>query len=316
MFVGQGKVGKSATVRSMLGKPFSPEWDSTIGADVSESIISGSKWGDKKDKIDYASALAVKMMNRHKEMKYSSTKRMKESPVIVPLPNSSQTEMNNPEGNEGDQLQNKGLKRSSSVRNDQPKKSDKEDIIREYDEDLVLEAHERKNDLALSLWDFGGQEVFYTMHHIFLTKTGIYVLVFDSRELLDLATRAESKRYLLFWLRSINMHAPNASLLLIGTFCAEVQEELGTIDKILREISKQFSSQIITNESLVLFPIDNKEKLNIQELRKAIEFTARKEPALKQEVSIGWMAFLDELLSHKKSKSYLTLNGDVSHHSK
>ena len=36
------------------------------------------------------------------------------------------------------------------------------------------------------------------------------------------------------------------------------------------------------------------------------------DPAMKQEVSIRWMAFLDELLSHKKSRSYLTLNGDVS----
>mmetsp|Transcript_5464 Transcript_5464/g.7228 ORF Transcript_5464/g.7228 Transcript_5464/m.7228 type:complete len:623 (+) Transcript_5464:1359-3227(+) len=319
MFVGQGKAGKSATVRSILGKKFNEEWDSTVGADVSESVISGSKWGDSKDKIDFASALAVKMMNRHKEMKSSSPKRIEKSPVVAPLPSSSKTEMNNTETTKGDQLQNKGHKRNSSVKNDQPKKRPQEDIIREYDEELILEAHERKNDLALSLWDFGDQEVFYTMHHIFLTKTGIYVLVFDMRELLELVTREEAKKYLRFWLRSINMHAPQAPLLLVGTFCAEIQSEIRGVDrirgvdKILRELSKQFTSQIVANDNLVFFPIDNREKLNIQELRKAIEFTARNDRAMKQEVSIRWMAFLDELLSHKKSKSYLTMNGDVSH---
>mmetsp|Transcript_14462 Transcript_14462/g.16908 ORF Transcript_14462/g.16908 Transcript_14462/m.16908 type:complete len:416 (+) Transcript_14462:205-1452(+) len=151
------------------------------------------------------------------------------------------------------------------------------------------------------------------MHHIFLTQTGVYVLVFDTRELLDVETREEAQKYLLFWLRSINMHAPQAPLLLVGTFCAEIQDEMRRVDKILRKLSKHFCSQIVTNESLVFFPIDNKERLNIQELRKAIEHEARNDPAMKQEVSIRWMAFLDDLLSHKSSKSYLTMNGDVNH---
>lgn len=30
--------------------------------------------------------------------------------------------------------------------------------------------------LSFSIWDYGGQRVFYTLHHLFLTKFGVYLL--------------------------------------------------------------------------------------------------------------------------------------------
>src|ERR1700761_8410546 len=37
MMTGPGRAGKSATVRSLLGKPFNPKLESTIGADASQT---------------------------------------------------------------------------------------------------------------------------------------------------------------------------------------------------------------------------------------------------------------------------------------
>ena len=31
-------------------------------------------------------------------------------------------------------------------------------------------------DLSFSIWDYGGQKVFYTLHHLFLTEFGVYLL--------------------------------------------------------------------------------------------------------------------------------------------
>mmetsp|Transcript_3389 Transcript_3389/g.4033 ORF Transcript_3389/g.4033 Transcript_3389/m.4033 type:complete len:136 (-) Transcript_3389:13-420(-) len=133
------------------------------------------------------------------------------------------------------------------------------------------------------------------MHHIFLTKTGIYVLVFNTRKLLgmDIKSKEEAKQYLLFWLRSINIHAPNAPVILAGTFCAEIQEEIRRADKILCDLcnSLNFMAQIRSNKNLIFFPIDNKEGLHIEELRSAIETATREDQSIKEQVSIRWMAF-------------------------
>lgn len=49
------------------------------------------------------------------------------------------------------------------------------------------------NKAPVFVWDFGGQDVFYTTHQTFLTYRGIYIIVFDgSRDLDDLAPGTES----------------------------------------------------------------------------------------------------------------------------
>src|SRR5438128_2473242 len=69
-----------------------------------------------------------------------------------------------------------------------------------------------KKRILLSLWDFGGQCVFYTMHSAFLTRYGVYCLVFKLTEFQTQEKTEEAIKYLLFWLRSVQMHAPDAPL--------------------------------------------------------------------------------------------------------
>jgi GTPase SAR1 family protein len=38
--------------------------------------------------------------------------------------------------------------------------------------------------LTLSMWDFGGQKLFLSMHQLFLTHNGVYLVVFNTQELL------------------------------------------------------------------------------------------------------------------------------------
>ena len=42
-----------------------------------------------------------------------------------------------------------------------------------------------ENDVAVDLWDFGGQAVFYTTHQAFFSPRCIYILVFDMTKDLD-----------------------------------------------------------------------------------------------------------------------------------
>lgn len=48
----------------MFGKRFIPEWESTVGADVSDILVNDLSWTENKDRIDFTSALALKMVHR------------------------------------------------------------------------------------------------------------------------------------------------------------------------------------------------------------------------------------------------------------
>jgi hypothetical protein len=46
-------------------------------------------------------------------------------------------------------------------------------------------SHVGTDTAELSLWDFGGQYVFYTTHQVFLTNRAVYLLVLDLSQALD-----------------------------------------------------------------------------------------------------------------------------------
>ncbi len=51
---------------------------------------------------------------------------------------------------------------------------------------IISISKSKDNDNAdVSLWDFGGQSVFYTTHQTFLSRRAIYLLVTDISKLID-----------------------------------------------------------------------------------------------------------------------------------
>ena len=109
------------------------------------------------------------------------------------------------------------------------------DLLLKYQRDGVEES------VTLITYDYGGQRVFYALHHLFLTRFGVYLCCFDMRKMVDTgATEAvvvDGKKtgerrpiydpagclsFLRFWLASIYEHArdaqgQSATVLLIGT---------------------------------------------------------------------------------------------------
>jgi len=302
MFVGQGRAGKSATVRSLSLEGFVSEWNSTAGVDIKELRTSENKyWEEPWCYRDFTTQFAARL-------------------VFTPNGVTRKSQLPSSQNN------NHQVSAAETVRVDYQTVPSKNsfgvlkgpDIMRESSN--FFDAKRSIDSLTLSLWDFGGQEVFYSMHHLFLTKSGVYVVVFDMRELSEPSTRTEAKTYLLFWLRSIKLHAPNVSVLLVGTFLADIIEEkynLQDIDKILRELTKLSFAKIVIpanfeHEDLIFFPIDNKEKMGIASLCDAIEQCARVDNSTSREVSVRWMTFLDSILGQKENqKAYLTFSDEV-----
>ena len=151
--------------------------------------------------------------------------------------------------------------------------------------------------------DYGGQSVFYTLHHLFLTRFGVYLVVFNLTELLERPN--ESSSYLLFWLNSIKLHAPSAPVLLVGTFLDLLIDEMKGSEKMiasrLQMVSKMINDlcvgfdQVCSFESFMFCPISNKDKAGISSLRKAIERETGSADYVQTPVSLKWMRALDFL---------------------
>lgn len=64
--------------------------------------------------------------------------------------------------------------------------------------------------IRLNVWDFGGQQIYHTTHQFFMTQRSLYLLVWNARG--DTAQARLDE-----WLRNIQVLAPEAPVLLVGT---------------------------------------------------------------------------------------------------
>ena len=84
------------------------------------------------------------------------------------------------------------------------------EIIKNYGEMNIENLLKVSDSLKLGVWDYGGQEIFYAIHHLFLTRFGVYLVLFDMQKLLvvDSETSNEYAKTMKpsFWLNSIALY--------------------------------------------------------------------------------------------------------------
>lgn len=56
------------------------------------------------------------------------------------------------------------------------------DVENDFDEESEEDSDFIYKPITLNIWDFGGQEVYYSTHQFFLTKRSIYIFVWDARK--------------------------------------------------------------------------------------------------------------------------------------
>src|SRR6202000_1023464 len=71
-----------------------------------------------------------------------------------------------------------------------------------------------KKPLVFKVWDFAGQEVYYNMHHFFLTSRALFTLIIN----LSIEPFNDDQRdRLLFWLHSIRSYSKHSPIIIIAT---------------------------------------------------------------------------------------------------
>ena len=211
----------------------------------------------------------------------------------------------------------------------------------EYVEKFLKESKETSEEKVYStIWDFGGQSVYYATHPIFLTDKAIYLLVYDlSKKLQERATPPEmegvferkvdlhcsktNEDYLHFWLSSVSSLAsqhtddlirlPSGKLpkglppvILVCTHADQCQEDAKDrarkIYGTLRSEAKPYGKHLCKT----YFVVDNTtsgrgdECPDVHRLRKEILAVTEQLPQLRQLIPIKWLRFEDVLLKNKK----------------
>jgi GTPase SAR1 family protein len=359
MLVGPGRAGKTALANTVIGRPFE-HTESTIGineltCDV-KHIASGEngKWGerDKGGKEFEAGVAKAIAASRNAD---SSKKESKKD--IVNIANDRFKPLNEEEekggeengkartlGDEEDKTMNTMNEATTEKNVSDTKTTEGEhkpitsgnpnaDGDEGLDNMLVMkmlaESISTESNITISIFDYGGQSVFNVIHHLFLTRYGVYVLVFNMEWLASEASGARSRclSYLKFWLNSVLMHTMNKRRETAPIVFAGTKKDLVSDSKDHQKISNLLYDAFQSSPAwpfvleymdadgpsgkttFSFFPIDNTKGFDdpaIQCMMNTIESTIKSLDFVNAPVPLMWLQALDKFSQAKKAFLRLT----------
>ena len=249
MLIGQDHSGKTSLKKSLMGKPFNPDEDSTIGIDVDPSHIKVSteiwKVGDNTGAIEAISfeQQAARLVADDLKEEQSGfavekiTMEESRSPDVSFSNNSNQV----PPGKSGEpevipQISSDfTLKKEVHLPIESPRIPDE---VATLIKKLLKEDENAQDDeeIYTILWDFGGQSVYYTTHPLFITAKAMYLLVYDlSRDPHDLAKPVVKqglyKKILDSYGTKINLDYLNFWMTSVTSLATETEEQYVRLDR-------------------------------------------------------------------------------------
>jgi len=155
-------------------------------------------------------------------------------------------------------------------------------------------------NLRFSCWDFGGQDTSYDLHHLYMGRNSVYVLMFNMEWFLAESERDWSKHldFLAFWLNSIATHAADpkdhsmAPIILVGSHKDHVSspkqhEHISQFLFFSFQSMPAWSRGVHRKDSLCFFPVDNtlgnKDPV-ITEIKKTVQEVVKKEKYIEEQI--------------------------------
>jgi hypothetical protein len=191
-----------------------------------------------------------------------------------------------------------------------------EELLQKMPYNLVVQVAKdgRQEDITFHTWDFGGQQVYYVLHHLFITE-GVYCLCFNMVEALN--DHGGCMEYIAFWLNSVYSHVANkdyCSILLVGThrdIVTDPQQHHTISDALRSQFERCSFWQCIRQPSppdaqaysdddddLCFFPVDNTGSTGTTGtacVRQTINMLAEQQVHAREEKPLRWLKVLDEL---------------------
>ena len=170
----------------------------------------------------------------------------------------------------------------------------------------------------LAIFDFGGQDVFNVIHHLFLTRYGIYFVVFRMIDLVSTAPLEVQEmclEKLSFWLNSIVVHTLDGStgttapVCLVGTRKDNVKDpaEHRSVSELLERrfggTSVWSNVQKNSKDKLSYFPVDNslgRQDPTVAHLMCVVEEVLTDADYVKAMVPLSWLKVWDGIAAKAK----------------
>ncbi|XP_067017494.1 uncharacterized protein [Acropora muricata] len=222
MLLGQDRAGKTSLKKSLLGLPFDPEEESTVGVEVDWSKceldvdkvqnwmpskrssefeeelarlivmdLRGTKANDNDSTATDSDVVEVKITDEQEERKYYEEPKLL-SDVDEPGSDTKEKSMIVEDGQKAFSEQKPVDKNDNSTT--LPKDvtdliaNDVTELVVRYLQSLQLEDDIKSEEVTLTLWDFAGQHLYYASHSVFLSGRAVYILVYNlNKNLLETA---------------------------------------------------------------------------------------------------------------------------------
>jgi internalin A len=146
-----------------------------------------------------------------------------------------------------------------------------------------LTVGEKKDDVRLNVWDFGGQEIMHATHQFFLTERSLYLLVLSGREGVE-DVDAE------YWLKLIQSFGGNSPVVLVLNKIKEHQFDVNR-NALLRKYP--FIREFVKT--------DCEDATGIEELRQVVERETDNLEHLRDAFPASWFSIKDKLAGMEKN---------------
>ena len=333
MFIGQGQSGKPSLKRSLKGEEFNPEESSTVGIETDPSYFKVSKEVWKMGEANHEQDSNMEPFSYEKyAAKYIVNSLKKNKRQNTPKPSASRYH-NATEKSRGPSSLNDDDVSSGDSDNSAPKVTAvPEEIVSLVAKLLqVVRVDEDKDEIFSTLWDFGGQSVYYSTHPLFLTRGAIYILVYNLSRNPEERSISQVKRglfksikgvpptksnidHLDFWMSSVSSLVPNSEkphqtpstsmqpellqppVILVFTH-ADKPYKGADPEELAIEIFGNLQRKSYGKQIRDFFVVDNTKSGSKEEcegvirLRKEVLDTAKKLLQLKEVIPIKWVKF-------------------------
>ncbi|XP_038061116.1 probable serine/threonine-protein kinase roco8 [Patiria miniata] len=334
MIVGQERVGKTSLMRSLIHASFNSNELSTEGVttDCTINIISAQSWNCKRG--DSTSLNRELMIGLEKE----KDKHIDMEPLQPTTTHQLQS------SSAASQTQTETQPSGTTVESTSGGKHIPVSRLSKIAEKAMSEGvntQQNAEQPTLNIWDFAGQDLYYTTHQTFLSSRAIYLVVFNLCQDLDkpvpvqdegsggsITYRTTPIQYLDFWMQSMFTYTKENSskdrleqksppIFIVGTHRNSVGGEnlpeknrKGLVAEIFKRIRHEIHNKpyfrYVVSE---FYAVENslEDNLKIEKLRHHIESIAKKEPYMGERIPLNWLAFDDEKGNISGGKPVMTL---------
>lgn len=188
---------------------------------------------------------------------------------------------------------------------------DKPSCVREQDRTIVLdriswEIESQDKPMSVSVIDFGGDDIYKIVHHLFLDESSLVLLVINLLRYSD----ETYMRDLGSWINVLKTRVPKARIILVGTHldCFENEEEIcSKVEMVRNHLSLHFKDKGSSAEAEEFVTVSSKDCAGITDLRiRILDVVAKNGKA----IPTDWMDIYKGLQNLKitEDRSFLTLD--------